>query len=146
MYCPELKIFISSDQILPGISPNISVYPTEPTADPLAEYLESCDKLLQIKDLDYLVLPGHNLPFYGLNIRIKQIVDHHKSALKRIEEFINKSPKSAFDIFPVLFKRKINESEMVLALGEAVAHLNYLLNYGIIKKEVSDKGVNLFVK
>ena len=40
LYCPELKIFISSDQILPGISPNISVYPTEPNANPLAEYFE----------------------------------------------------------------------------------------------------------
>ena len=44
LYCPELKIFISSDQILPGISPNISVYPTEPNANPLAEYFESCEK------------------------------------------------------------------------------------------------------
>ena len=146
LYCPELKIFISSDQILPGISPNISVYPTEPNANPLAEYFESCEKLVKIKDSDYLVLPGHNLPFYGLNSRIKQLVDHHETALKRIEEYIDKNPKSAFDIFPVLFKRKINESEMVLALGEAVAHLNYLLNCGIIKREVSDEGVNLFVK
>ena len=146
LYCPDLKIFISSDQILPGISPNISVYPTEPNANPLAEYFESCEKLVKIKDSDYLVLPGHNLPFYGLNSRIKQLVDHHETALKRIEEYIDKNPKSAFDIFPVLFKRKINEPEMVLALGEAVAHLNYLLNCGIIKREVSDKGVNLFVK
>ena len=68
------------------------------------------------------------------------MIDHHETALKRIEEYIDKNPKSAFDIFPVLFKRRINESEMVLALGEAVAHLNYLLNYGIIKKEVSDEG------
>ena len=146
LYCPELKIFISADQILPGISPNISVYPTEPNADPLAEYFESCDKLANIKDSNYLVLPGHNLPFYGLNGRIKQLVDHHETALKRIEEYINKDPKSAFDIFPALFKRKINDFEMVLALGEAVAHLNYLLNYGIIKKEISDEGVYLFVK
>ena len=73
LYCPELKIFISSDQILPGISPNISVYPTEPNANPLAEYFESCEKLVKIKDLDYLVLPGHNLPFYGLNLSLIHI-------------------------------------------------------------------------
>ena len=146
LYSPELNIFISADQILPGISPNISVYPTEPTADPLAEYFNSCDKLLQIEDLGYLVLPGHNLPFYGLNTRIRQLVDHHKRALKRIEDYINKSPKSAYDIFPSLFKRKIKESEIVLALGESLAHLNYLFYRGIIKREISDKGVNLFVK
>ena len=34
---------------------------------------------------------------------------------------------------------------MVLALGEAVAHLNYLLNCGIIKGKLVMKGVNLFV-
>ena len=32
-------LVIAGDQILPGISPNIGVYPTEPEADPLADWL-----------------------------------------------------------------------------------------------------------
>ena len=146
LFCPETKIVISGDQILPRISPNISVYPTEPSADPLGEYLESCENLLKIKDLGYLVLPGHNLPFYGLKTRIKQLLSHHKSALHRIENYIEKKPKSAYDIFLPLFNKKIRRSELVLALGEAVAHVNYLWKRDIIKKEINEKGVILFVK
>ena len=119
LFCPDLKIIISGDQILPGISPNLSVYPTEPLANPLAEYLEDCEKLLNIEDLGYLVLPGHNLPFYGFNTRVEQLINHHQSALKRIQKFIYKTPKSAYDIFPALFKRKIKNYELTLALGES---------------------------
>ncbi len=32
---------IGGDQLLPGISANIGVYPTEPEADPLADWLAS---------------------------------------------------------------------------------------------------------
>ena len=90
--------------------------------------------------------PGHNLPFYGLKTRIKQLLSHHKSALHRIENYIEKKPKSAYDIFLPLFNKKIRRSELVLALGEAVAHVNYLWKRDIIKKEINEKGVILFVK
>ncbi len=42
LFCPERNILISGDQILPRISSNVSVHPTEPEADPLAEWLDSC--------------------------------------------------------------------------------------------------------
>ena len=35
LYCPALKLFISGDQVLPRITPNVSVFPTEPNGDPL---------------------------------------------------------------------------------------------------------------
>ena len=38
---PELEVLISGDQVLPRISSNVSVFPTEPDADPLSEWLES---------------------------------------------------------------------------------------------------------
>ena len=47
--------------------------------------------------------------------------------------------------FRPFLKEKLNY-ELTLALGESVAHLNYLFKMGIIKKEVDKKGVNLFVK
>jgi len=39
--CPELRILISGDQALPKITSNVSVFPTEPDADPLTDWLES---------------------------------------------------------------------------------------------------------
>jgi glyoxylase-like metal-dependent hydrolase (beta-lactamase superfamily II) len=38
----ELKLFISGDQVLPRISSNVSVFPTEPDADPLSDWISSC--------------------------------------------------------------------------------------------------------
>jgi glyoxylase-like metal-dependent hydrolase (beta-lactamase superfamily II) len=42
LWCPELKVMLSVNQILPRISSNVSVFPTEPEANPLQEWLESC--------------------------------------------------------------------------------------------------------
>ena len=38
-YCPELKVLVSGDQVLPTISPNISVFHDEPDANPVKEWL-----------------------------------------------------------------------------------------------------------
>jgi glyoxylase-like metal-dependent hydrolase (beta-lactamase superfamily II) len=41
LHCPELKLMISGDQVLPRISSNVSVFPTEPDGDPLTDWLTS---------------------------------------------------------------------------------------------------------
>src|SRR5260370_16598447 len=63
LYCAETGTLIAGDQILPRISPNISVQAHEPDADPLARYLASLDKLRRALMPDILVLPSHHLPF-----------------------------------------------------------------------------------
>src|SRR5262249_15117996 len=45
LYCAEAGILIAGDQILPKISPNISVQAHEPDGDPLARYLASLQRL-----------------------------------------------------------------------------------------------------
>jgi len=37
----ELGVLVSGDQVLPRISSNVSVFPTEPDADPLGEWIAS---------------------------------------------------------------------------------------------------------
>ena len=46
LYCPGLGLLISGDQLLPRISSNVSVFPTEPEANPLADWMDSCAKLI----------------------------------------------------------------------------------------------------
>ena len=60
LFCEDLNIVISGDQLLPKISSNVSVFPTEPAADPLRDWLESCEKLKDQLPVDVLVLPAHN--------------------------------------------------------------------------------------
>ena len=119
------NLVIGGDQLLPSISPNIGVYPTEPDADPLAEWIEACERLAPYARADQLVLGGHKLPFTGLPKRLQQLIENHHGALKRLLTHIE-TPQRAGDCFKVLFKRDIGEGEYGLALVEALAHLNYL--------------------
>ena len=41
LHCPDFKLLISGDQVLPRISSNVSVHLTEPDADPKRKLLES---------------------------------------------------------------------------------------------------------
>lgn len=118
-------LVLSGDQILPSISPNIGVYPTEPDADPLAGWMESCERFLAMADERHLVLGGHKLPFTGLPIRMRQLIDNHHGALDRLRAHLSE-PRTAAECFQPIFKRQIGEGEYGLALVEAVAHVNHL--------------------
>ena len=124
------NLVLSGDQILPSISPNIGVYATEPMADPIADWLEACERLAGLARPDHMVLGGHKLPFTGLPVRMKQLIDNHHGALQRLLEHID-VPKAAGDCFAPLFKRNIGAGEYGLALVEAVAHLSHLHQSGL---------------
>ena len=123
------NLVIAGDQILPSISPNVGVYPTEPMADPIGEWLEACERLAPLARADHLVLGGHKLPFTGLPKRMEQLIDNHHGALRRLLAYIE-TPKAASECFAPLFKRTIGEAEYGLALVEAVAHLSHLYQTG----------------
>ena len=106
LYCPELKLFISGDQVLPRISSNVSVYPTEPDADPLGDWMNSLSGIIERVPDDVLVLPAHNSPFTGLHARCRELIESHRLGLEQIEAMLDR-PKRAIDVFPGLFGRPI---------------------------------------
>ncbi len=132
-------LVIGGDQLLPGISANIGVYPTEPDADPLTEWLESCRRFQAFAQAGDLILPGHKLPFTGLPFRLVQMIENHEAALVRLIDHLG-SPKVAAECFVPLFKREIGGAEYGLALVEAVAHLNCLLARGLVSRRLSAGG------
>ncbi len=132
-------LILGGDQLLPGISANIGVYPTEPDADPLGEWLDSTSSFAPHARTDHLVLPGHKLPFMGLPFRLIQMAENHESALQRLLAHLA-TPKAAADCFLPLFKREISGDQHGLALVEAVAHLNYLLKRGKISRSLTADG------
>ncbi len=143
LWCEDDPIVIAGDQIISSISPNLGVYATEPEADPVQEWLMSCEAFLPFSNDKQLVLPGHKLLFYGLPHRLKQLIENHHSALTRLVAFL-KEPRTAVDCFPVLFNRKISDNEYGLALVEAVAHLNHLYRKKIVKRELNSKGAYVY--
>jgi glyoxylase-like metal-dependent hydrolase (beta-lactamase superfamily II) len=141
LWSDEDNLVIGGDQLLPGISPNIGVYPTEPDADPLSEWLTSTERFASFAREDQLVLPGHKLPFTGLPFRLKQLAENHHTALDRLMQHLA-TPRTAVDCFAALYKRPIGEAEFGLALVEAVAHLNCLLRRGCVSRSLGADGAD----
>jgi len=144
LYEPNKKIFVAGDHVLNDITPNIQLWSDE--WDPLKEYLASLDKVYEL-DIE-LVLPGHRGIFKNCKERIQELKDHHQKRLDEIISILEESSKNAFqiasqmswdiicdswDLFPV--------SQKWFATGEAIAHLKYLVEKGIIRREMQGQKI-----
>ncbi len=138
LYALDLRVLISGDQVLPVITSNVSVHPTEPQANPLKGWLASHEKLTRELPNDLLVLPAHNLPFYGLHERLQELIDHHEDRMLIIEEACV-TPRSGVDLLPLLFNRKLEGPTKIMALGECIAHLHCLMDRERISQEFDGK-------
>ena len=140
LHCPELRVLISGDQVLPRISSNVSVFPTEPDANPLGEWLESLAAIkAQVPD-DVLVLPSHNEPFRGLHARLDALVAGHEERLARVHAALHE-PQRAVDAFGLLFRRAVGPDLMSMATGESLAHLNCLMARGLAARDTDAAGI-----
>ena len=138
LHCKALGIMISGDQILPVITSNVSVHPTEPEANPLQVWMESHDKFLDTP-ADTFVLPAHNLPFHGVRERLRQLIGHHEDRLLAIEESCTE-PQVAKDLLPVLFARELDPRQTMMALGEAIAHCHLLMHRNRLERTLHEDG------
>jgi glyoxylase-like metal-dependent hydrolase (beta-lactamase superfamily II) len=139
LYCAADKLFLSADQVLSKISPNVSVWAVEPEQNSLGEYLASLASLTTTLPYDVMVLPGHGVPFYGLKTRIKQLADHHEDRCRLIAEACREVPQTSRELVPVVFnKYPLDVHQMGFASGELIAHVNYMLNEGRLTSEVTD--------
>ena len=127
LYCAADKLFLSADQVLSKISPNVSVWAVEPHQNSLGEYLASLASLTTSLPYDVLVLPGHGVPFYGLKTRIKQLADHHEERCRLIADACREVPQTSKELVPVVFhKHVLDAHQMGFAAGELIAHVNYM--------------------
>ncbi|MCC1494199.1 MBL fold metallo-hydrolase [Cognatishimia sp. F0-27] len=136
-------LVLAGDQILPSISSNIGVYATEPEADPVADWLEACERFAAMAEDRHLVLGGHKLPFTGLPARMRQLIDNHHHALDRLAEHLSE-PRPAGECFQPLFRRQISGGEYGLALVEAMAHCLHLWHEGRARRSLRDDGAWLW--
>ncbi|MES2257044.1 MAG: MBL fold metallo-hydrolase [Pseudomonadota bacterium] len=143
LYCPELKLLIAGDQVLPRISSNVSVHADDPGANPLAHWLASIARLKRLLPDDVLVLPAHDEPFIGLHARLDYLEASALRGLDRLREAL-REPRRAVDVFGALYAQTITADNPVLlglATGESLAHLNYLLCEGDAVVREDEQGV-----
>lgn len=143
LYNASDNVVIAGDQLLPTISSNVSVFPTEPLADPLAEWLTSLRDMKDRIPDDVLVLPAHGRPFRGAHERLDALIAEHAGCLDALLELC-RQPHRAVDVFPALFKGPIKDSNLIMATGESVAHLNFLINQGVMRRSDDADGVHWY--
>lgn len=115
-------VLLSTDHILPRITPNIS-YGFYGEKNPLQSFENSLKKIEKLHA--EFVIPSHGKPFYDANKRIKEIWDHH---LERFEMTLDaiKAGATVFEVCATLFPFELHTYDYQFAIGEAMAHLEYL--------------------
>ncbi|MBM4323133.1 MAG: MBL fold metallo-hydrolase [Deltaproteobacteria bacterium] len=138
LYEPSKKILVAGDHVLGDITPNILLMSDE--WDPLKAYLASLDKVYKL-DIE-LVLPGHRGIIRNCKERIQELKHHHQERLDETISILGKGMKSAFQIASEMSWDIVYDSwdlfpvpQKWFAMGEAIAHLKYLEETGIIRKE-----------
>ena len=144
LYCADLGVLIAGDMVLPRISTLISVQAVKPDDDPLGSFLDSLTRYAELP-ADTLVLPSHGLPFYGLRERVNALKRHHAA---RLDELIAAcvTPQTGAQMMPVVFKRELDAQQTLFAMGETLAHINYLHQRGRLAHTCGDDGIHRYAR
>lgn len=141
LYCAELDLLISGDMLLPRISTNVSAMSSNPDGDPIRLFLDSIARYEALPAAT-LVLPSHGRPFRGIHERVDQLNRHHAERFDALVAACA-APKSACELIPTLFSRELDAHQIMFAMGESIAHLNYLEHAGRVRRSL-DAGVFRF--
>ena len=68
LWCENEPLVIAGDQVISSISPNLGVYATEPEADPVQDWLKSCETFLPLQMINNLFYLGISYHFTGFHI------------------------------------------------------------------------------
>jgi len=127
---------LAGDHLLPRVSPNISIH-TSDEHNPLGEYLESLRKVSELSVAE--VLPGHEYRFRHSALRAAQLIAHHEERCRELTEVVRAgAAATCWEIAQqARWSRQWSEFsafERRAALGETLAHLEYLRSRHIVVK------------
>jgi glyoxylase-like metal-dependent hydrolase (beta-lactamase superfamily II) len=149
LYERDKKILVCGDHILVDITPNITLSAGQ--GDPLKEYLRSLDKVYDLK-VD-LVLPGHRSIFRNHKQRIRELKDHHRVRLEEVLSILGKGRQNAFEVasqmtWDIGYRswQSFPPGQKWFAFGEALAHLRYLEEEGLVGTEMENGGFVYLLK
>jgi len=129
LYCAERRILIAGDQILPNITTNVSTWQVEPEFDAVGAFLKACKMFKAELHPDTFVLPSHRRPFRNVGALLRELDEHHAVRLNLILESVGRDI-SAGELIDVLFTPGLDGHQIGFAMGEAIAHLNHLVELG----------------
>ena len=112
--------------------------------NPVALFQESVRRLAELP-ADTLVLPSHGEPFVGLRERVAELEVHHEERCRTIAGALGE-PRSAAELLQVVFQRELDPLQLMLAMNEAVAHLEYMTDRGELERLAGDDGITRYVR
>ena len=90
------------------------------------------------------MLPSRGLPFRGIAARVEALETHHEDRMNDLCGAVLESPKTAAEIIPTLFLRKLDNHQLFFAIVEAVAHVNHGWRIGRLTRDVGEDGLIRF--
>jgi glyoxylase-like metal-dependent hydrolase (beta-lactamase superfamily II) len=135
IYLPEQTVLFTGDQVLERITPNVSLWPGSRT-NPLEDYLNSLHRLALLPHP--VGLPAHEKRIFDVNHRIGELLAHHDARNAKLLGFLNEGAQSAYQLTRQLFSRPLDDYQVRFALGETLAHLEYLRNQERVVQDNSD--------
>ena len=143
LWSPDDRLLISGDHLLPTITPHID-FERLGKEDPLEDFLESLERVERLDPA--LVLPGHGHPFEEGAERARVVIRHHERRLGSILQVIRRRPHTVNYITDEIWGEDLLNFHRRLALGEALAHVAYLLRRGEIETVESEDEVRQYKK
>ena len=138
-------ILFSADHVLFDITPNITNWPS--VEDSLSDYIESLKATRELPAR--LTLPSHRHSG-ELKPRIDSLIEHHERRLDEALRILRENPGlPAYDLTGRMTWQirarnwdDFPSSQKFFAVGECIAHLDYLRLRGIIRRETDENGMN----
>lgn len=138
LYEADKKVLICGDHILFDITPNITHW--EQLENSLKHYLLNLEKVYTL-DVN-LILPGHRNVWNDHRKRIGELQEHHRNRLAEALAAVKDGGKTAWEVAPYITWDIVCNSwaefpsvQKFFAVGETIAHLDYLEADGKLRKE-----------
>jgi glyoxylase-like metal-dependent hydrolase (beta-lactamase superfamily II) len=144
LYEANKKVLICGDHILFDITPNITCW--RQMTNSLKQYLANLEKVYKL-DVS-LVLPGHRSLCNDHRKRVKELQEHHRSRLNEALSALEYGGKTAWEVAPHItwdigYKswEEFPPVQKWFAVGETIAHLDYLEADGRARKDARNHKV-----
>lgn len=135
---------ISGDMLLPNISTHVGSPAAWLPGNPVGQFQTSVRRLAALP-ADTFVLPSHGAPFYGARERVAELERHHEQRCQ-VMLAVLVEPRSAGEMLAVVFRRELDPLQLMFAMHEAIAHLEYMTERGDLDRLEGDDGVTRYVR
>ncbi|RLI76916.1 hypothetical protein DRP05_11735 [Archaeoglobales archaeon] len=131
------KLLFAGDLVLSDTTTHVGYYP-EYSQNPMKDQIESLNKLLNL-EID-VIYPAHEKTIKNPEKRISELIEHYRSRIDEVFQVLDEKPMKAVEVAEkVSWHRNFNELkgwDKLLAIGETLACLKYLVDEGKIKEVI----------